>query len=408
MFAKRSIGLFLSKGEFVILLASDDMLYGNTISGRVDILQKHPEKKALISNARVIDENSQCISEDSFYYHKGNWENYRDTNSQLRTILFGHWAFIGPVLLLKKEIYTELGLYRSDLHAEDLYFFLKIISHDYFLFSTNIVAQYRIHSSSLSHSVGNVLKLQITKMKTYIYVLSSFGYTQKRYLVLAFCKMFFKLLISIAKLSIKNCITFFVKFFSYNWFTKIHNVFFYKTTMISFGRKSIVFKPLLITPRKISIGRGVSIQAGCRIEGVSLYSNVKFDPKIEINDGVSIQQNLHLTCASHIVISKNTAIAANVTITDIDHPYTDIDLPIAKQAIRVNPVIIGEDGHICNNAVILSGTSIGKHCVVGANSVVKGIFPDYCIIAGAPARIVKRYNFEKKSWDKTNVAGDFI
>ena len=52
------------------------------------------------------------------------------------------------------------------------------------------------------------------------------------------------------------------------------------------------------------------------------------------------------------------------------------------------------------NSTILPGTKLGKHCVVGANSVVSGEFPDYCVIVGAPARIVKHYDFEIHKWVK--------
>ena len=65
-------------------------------------------------------------------------------------------------------------------------------------------------------------------------------------------------------------------------------------------------------------------------------------PSIVFKENVSVEQNLHLTCAKSIVIGANTAIAANVTITDIHHPYLDINTPIERQDILVNPVSIGK------------------------------------------------------------------
>jgi acetyltransferase-like isoleucine patch superfamily enzyme len=117
---------------------------------------------------------------------------------------------------------------------------------------------------------------------------------------------------------------------------------------------------------------------------------------------------MHLTCAKAISIGSNTAIAANVTITDINHSYVDISIPVEKQPWEISPVEIGEDCKIYNNAVILPGTKLGKHNVVGANSVVSGIFPDFCVIVGIPASIIKRYNFQSKKWQKTNKFGEFI
>ena len=46
------------------------------------------------------------------------------------------------------------------------------------------------------------------------------------------------------------------------------------------------------------------------------------------------------------------------------------------------------------------GAKIGKHCVIGANSVVTKDIPDYCIAVGIPAKVIKRYDFEKKQWIK--------
>jgi len=91
-----------------------------------------------------------------------------------------------------------------------------------------------------------------------------------------------------------------------------------------------------------------------------------------------------------------------VTITDITHPYENIDVSPKDACYETSPVVIGRDCHIANGAVILPGVKIGNHCVVGANSVVSAgsCFPDYCIIAGVPARIIKKYNQDTKLWEK--------
>jgi acetyltransferase-like isoleucine patch superfamily enzyme len=195
------------------------------------------------------------------------------------------------------------------------------------------------------------------------------------------------------------------------------NAIFYK--LIIYPKYKLVLKkisggghiglPLLITPRCISLGKNVYIKKGARIEGVSQFLNNNFNPSINIEDDVSIEQNLHLTCANKIQIGKNTAIASNVTITDINHPYTDINLAPERQPIEVTFVKIGEDCKIYNNVVILPSSIIGKHTIIGANSVVMGkTYPDFCVLVGAPAKIIKRYNFDTKNWQKTNADGEFI
>lgn len=167
-----------------------------------------------------------------------------------------------------------------------------------------------------------------------------------------------------------------------------------------FHYSSTVKNCLMITPRYISIDKNVYIEKNCRIEGVSSYNGIKFHPAIILEENVSIQQNLHLTCAEQIVIGKNSAIAANVSITDIHHPYDDVNTPIERQNIITKPVVIGEDCKIYNNCVILPGVYIGKHCTIGANSVVTHDIPDYSVAVGSPARVIKQYNFKTQQWEK--------
>ncbi len=183
---------------------------------------------------------------------------------------------------------------------------------------------------------------------------------------------------------------------------------YYRLFLKKCGKGNIIIKPLFITLDTIILHNSISIWANARIEGIKCYEGMNFNPEIILHNHVSIQQNIHLTCATRVEIGEFTAIAANVTITDIHHPYTDISCPIEKQPIETQAVFIGAECKIYNNAVILHGTHIGKHCTVGANSVVEGIFPDYCIIVGSPARVVKRYSFEKQDWLKTDYKGNFI
>lgn len=176
------------------------------------------------------------------------------------------------------------------------------------------------------------------------------------------------------------------------WF--FYNKVFFK----SLGYRSFIYPCIKITKEFISIGSGVYIFKNCRIEGIRQWNNSTFSPSIEISDNVTIQQSLHLTCASKIYIGKNTAIAANVTITDINHKYLDVNIPVEMQDIEIANVYISDNCKIYNNSVILPSTFLGKHCIVGANSVVSGVFPDYCVIVGAPAKVVKKYCFNKKKW----------
>lgn len=129
---------------------------------------------------------------------------------------------------------------------------------------------------------------------------------------------------------------------------------------------------------------------------------------ISIGDDVSIGQNLHLISVSNVVIGNKTTISSNVFISDADHEYNNINSHIMSQKLSVKNTIIGDNCFIGYGSAILPGTILGIQNIVGANSVVKGVFPDYCVIAGNPARIIKRYDFFDSKWKKTDIDGNFI
>ncbi|WP_182655313.1 acyltransferase [Alistipes indistinctus] len=186
----------------------------------------------------------------------------------------------------------------------------------------------------------------------------------------------------------------FRKVVHYPWVAKFRTELCYRWRLRKCGNKCIIRPLLKWTPACIELGHGVYVEKNCRLEGITRYGNRSYAPAIRIGNGVSFQQNLHMTCASSITIGRATAIGANVTITDIHHPYEDIDTPIEQQPLKVRPVTIGEDCKLYNNAVILPGTTIG------ANSIVCGDIPDYCVVVGAPARIVKRYDPVTQMWQR--------
>ena len=77
--------------------------------------------------------------------------------------------------------------------------------------------------------------------------------------------------------------------------------------------------------------------------------------------------------------------------------------PIKGQGIDMKPdahIIIDEGTWLGTKVTVVGKVHIGKHCIIGANSVVTKDIPDYCVVAGIPARIIKRYNFSTQQWEK--------
>lgn len=185
--------------------------------------------------------------------------------------------------------------------------------------------------------------------------------------------------------------------------------FFHKYSFGSFGKLSLLDRPLVIYNKKnIFIGDSVTIRPNIRIEPIKRWISKEYYPRITIGDFTCIEQNCHITCASKVYIGKYVTIAAYSCVSDIDHEYEDIEKGILQQPIIIKETVIGDGTFIGMGSRIMPGTNIGKHCIIGANSVVNRDIPDYAVAVGIPARIVKKYNFKTNKWEKTNVRGEFI
>ena len=175
-----------------------------------------------------------------------------------------------------------------------------------------------------------------------------------------------------------------------NSYCRLKVLIIYKYMFKYIGRNCLIRNPLLITPEFISIGNGVIIWDNARIEAIHNYGVQNFNPFISIGNGVSIQQRCHITAADKLSIGENTLISFDVMIQDTDHEYQTLDIPIGDQPLLVKRTEIGSNCFIGCGAKIQAGTVLGNHCVVGTNAVVRGVFPDYCVIVGIPARIIDR------------------
>lgn len=165
----------------------------------------------------------------------------------------------------------------------------------------------------------------------------------------------------------------------------------------SFGWRSEVRSPLqLDNPGNIRIGRGVRINRFCWLAAMPLCDEPH--PVLEFGDGCVVGNFCHIYATSRITFGKNVLLADHVYISDNRHSYEDPETPVRLQKIRqLAEVEIGDDSWIGENVCVM-GAKIGKHCVVGANSVVTRDIPDFCVAAGVPARVIKRYDPNEKKW----------
>lgn len=166
--------------------------------------------------------------------------------------------------------------------------------------------------------------------------------------------------------------------------------------------KKVTIEPgvAIRNPGYIHIDDSVVIGAFSSIVAINEHVGQKYTPIMKIGRGTSIGFYGAIGVSNKIIIGENVMIAGYVQINDTNHCYEDITKPIAHQPVYSNgPIIIEDDCWIGLGSHILGGVTIGKHSVVGANSVVTKSIPPFSVAVGVPAKVVKQYNFDSKKWE---------
>jgi carbonic anhydrase/acetyltransferase-like protein (isoleucine patch superfamily) len=166
----------------------------------------------------------------------------------------------------------------------------------------------------------------------------------------------------------------------------------------------IVFPLRIVGSKYITLGDNITLQYGAY---VAVIKNDK-TPLLEIQSGTLIGNYVHLICTQKIIIEEKVLISDKVYISDNLHKYQNTSIAILDQPLaQLNEIVIGSGSWIGENVCII-GASIGKNCVIGANSVVTKDIPDFTVAVGSPAKSIKRYCFDTTSWKKTDSDGNFI
>lgn len=145
----------------------------------------------------------------------------------------------------------------------------------------------------------------------------------------------------------------------------------------------------------ITMGDNVSLFSAFSSNMLGLYQRciivARYGGKIEIGEHCGISGST-IYAFDSIKIGKYTRVGANCKI--IDNDFHPIELEYRHKGFNEQythraPIKIGDDCFIGMNSIILKGTTLGNNVIVGAGSVVHGTFPDNCIIAGNPAKLIK-------------------
>ena len=167
---------------------------------------------------------------------------------------------------------------------------------------------------------------------------------------------------------------------------------------LSFGAGSLImWKPTTIfNERFISIGEDTLIGPGVALSaGMVPGQECLTSPVVTIGDRCLIGKGSGIVGHFSIVIGDDVWTGHHVYITDQNHGYTDISIPISRQSQPERPVSIGNGSWLGHGSIVLPGVTIGEHVVIGANSVVTRDIPSFSVAVGSPAKVIRRFDGEK-------------
>jgi acetyltransferase-like isoleucine patch superfamily enzyme len=156
----------------------------------------------------------------------------------------------------------------------------------------------------------------------------------------------------------------------------------------SFGDGTIVHRPGgVFGAHQIAIGHQTLILAGTFLS-VETPAWTRPAPVLRIGDRVGIRPYCMISATEEITIEDDVIIGAFSSVIDSNHTFAEGRPNVMHNSLDSAPIRIGRGTWLAERVAVLKGSVIGRCCIVGANSVVRGELPDYSIAVGSPARVV--------------------
>ena len=160
-------------------------------------------------------------------------------------------------------------------------------------------------------------------------------------------------------------------------------------TRLAFPQGTIFGAPWIELGEYCVIGQEVTLTAGMMPE-----LDLGPDALLRLGNGVVLGRGSHLIAHAPVAVGDDTYFGPYCYVTSANHSYDDPEQPVGKQWPRTEPVEIGSGSWLGAGAVVLPGARLGRNVVVAAGAVVRGEVPDHTVVAGAPARVVRRLDPE--------------
>jgi acetyltransferase-like isoleucine patch superfamily enzyme len=163
----------------------------------------------------------------------------------------------------------------------------------------------------------------------------------------------------------------------------------------AFGAGSAICFPVtaLYGERYIRLGAQTIVGPHVTLSaGVSPTHELDRETVVSIGDRCLIGRGSGIVAHESIEIGDDVFTGHHVYVTDANHGYEDVDVPIGRQFAAPRSVSIGAGSWLGHGSIVLPGSRIGEHVVIGAGSVVTGEIPAFAVAVGVPAKVVRRYD----------------
>jgi lipopolysaccharide O-acetyltransferase len=176
-------------------------------------------------------------------------------------------------------------------------------------------------------------------------------------------------------------------------------------TIIFFSSSRLIRFPIIIRGKKyIDFGSKLTTGEGCRFEA---YNNQKSKKSLIFGKNIQLNDHVHITAMNKVFIGDNVLMASKIYISDCSHGfYTGEEMDSSPEQhpidriYNISEVIIEDNVWLGEFVSVLPGVTIGKGAIIGSNSVVTKDIPANTIAVGSPAKVIKKYNFETKKWER--------
>jgi acetyltransferase-like isoleucine patch superfamily enzyme len=141
----------------------------------------------------------------------------------------------------------------------------------------------------------------------------------------------------------------------------------------------------------------INIEPGCHLligNDVVIWERSILQAKgnsiLQIGSGTRVGRDCNICARKKVIIGSNVLFSSYIWVTDHQHKF-DLETPVkVYEYQKFQDIIIGDGTFVGNKVTIMQGVTIGKNCVIGANSVVTNDIPDGCVAAGVPAKVINK------------------